>query len=187
MKSYKTLVLLVVSLLAISLVSYGAMATDDQKKPLRRHDMKRIHDRVRLLRMWKCTEYLKLDEETGAKFFPIMNRYDDQRLALNEERVGVLKDIKAELDKETPDDKKLGELIGKAEELRRKMEKLNQDEWNELKKVISIKQQAKLLLFYRDFDRDLYRMVRDRRMIHKPAKPPKSPNAPHRPMSPPMQ
>lgn len=190
MKPSRILVSLVVSLLALSL-SYGAVAMDDQR-PLRQqeikkvqkvkrvHEVKRVHDKVRLMRMWKLTEYLNLDEETGAKLFPILNRYDDQRLALNEERVGQLKEIKAELDKETPDEKKLGQLLTKAEELRLKMEKINQDERNELKKVLSVKQQAKLLLFYRNFDRELYRMMRERKTIHKPTRNPHSPMMPFR-------
>lgn len=190
MKPSRILVLLVVSLLALSL-SYGAVAMDDQR-PLRQqeikkvqkvkrvHEVKRVHDRLRLMRMWKLTEYLNLDEETGAKLFPILNRYDDQRLALNEERVGLLKDIKTELDKETPDEKKLGQLLTKAEELRLKMEKINQDERNELKKVLSVKQQAKLLLFYRNFDRELYRIMRERKTIHKPTRNPHSPMMPFR-------
>ena len=190
MKPSRILVLLVVSLLALSL-SYGAVAMDDQR-PLRQqeikkvqkvkrvHEVKRIHDRLRLMRMWKLTEYLNLDEETSTKLFPIMNRYDDQRLALNEERVGILKDIKTELDKETPDEKKLGEFLAKSEELRLKMEKINQDERNELKKVLSVQQQAKLLLFYRNFDYELYRMMRERKTIHKPTRNPHSPMRPFR-------
>jgi len=179
MKPSKTSVLLIASLLALSL-SYGAVAVDGQSSP-RQQEMKRIHDRVRLLRMWKCIEYLKLDEETSTKLFPIMNRYDDQRLALKEDRMGVWKDVRAELDKETPDEKKLEELVVKAEELRLRMEKLNQEERNELKEVLSIKQQAKLLLFYRNFDRDLYRMIRERKTIHK------SPSMPRRLMRHPEQ
>lgn len=192
MKPSKTLVLLVVSLLALSL-SYGAMALGYQR-PLRQPDIKRVHDRLRLIRMWRLTDYLKLDEETSIKLFPIMNRYDDQRLALNEERVGVLKEIKAELDKETPNEKKLEELIAKAEELRLQMEKLNQDERNELKKVLSVKQQAKLLLFYRDFDRELYHMIRERKVTPRiqrksPNRPirPQPPGEPQRPVGPPIQ
>ncbi len=178
LKPSRTLSLIVVSLLALSF-SYGAMAIDNQQ-PLRHQDAKRIHDRLRLMRMWKLTEYLNLDEETSAKLFPILNRYDDQRLALNEERVGVLKDIKSELDKETPDEKKLGEFLAKSEELRLKMEKINQDERNELKKVLSVKQQAKLLLFYRNFEYELYRMMRERKTIHKPTRNPHSPMMPFR-------
>ncbi len=178
MKSSRILVLLVVSLLALSF-SYGAMATGNQQ-PLRHQDAKRVHDKLRLMRMWKLTEYLNLDEETGAKLFPVLNRYDDQRLALNEERVGMLKDIKEELNKETPDEKKLGEFLAKSEELHLKMEKLNQDEWNELKKVLSVKQQAKMLLFYRSFDRELYRMMRERKIVHKPTSKPHSPLDPYR-------
>lgn len=178
MKPSRILILIVVSLLALSF-SYGAMAMDNQK-PLRHQDAKRVHDRLRLMRMWKLTDYLNLDEETSAKLFPILNRYDDQRLALNEERVGLLKDIKTELDKETPDEKKLGQLLTKAEELRLKMEKLNQDEWNELKKVLSVQQQAKMLLFYRSFDRELYRMMREKKTIHKPTRNPHSPMMPFR-------
>jgi len=53
------------------------------------------------------------------------------------------------------------------EELRLQMEKLNQDERIECKKILSIEQQAKMLLFYRSFDRDLYRMVRDKNKIHR--------------------
>ena len=200
MKSSKTLALLVVSLLALSL-SYGVMATGYQHQPRRikritpvQQKVKRIRpvqQKVRMLRMWKLTEYLKLDEETGAKLFPILNRYDDQRLDLNEDRVVMLKEIKAELDKETPDDKKLGELLAKAEELRLQMEKVNQDERNELKNVLSLEQQAKLLLFYRNFDRDLYRMIRDRKTMQKPPSEPQHPmrpqppSEPQRPMSPP--
>jgi len=178
MKPSRTLSLIVVSLLALSF-SYWAMAMNNQQ-PLRHQDAKRVHDRLRLMRMWKLTEYLNLDEETSAKLFPILNRYDDQRLALNEERVGQLKEIKAELDKETPDEKKLGQLLTKAEELRLKMEKINQDEWNELKKVLSVKQQAKMLLFYRNFDRELYRMMRERKIVHQPSRNSHSPMMPFR-------
>lgn len=178
MKPSKTLALLVVSLFALSL-SYGAVAMDYQKRT-QRHQTKQVHDRLRLVRMWKLTDYLKLDEQTAAKLFPILNRYDDQRLALNEVRVGVMKEIKAELDKETPDEKKLGELLAKAEELRLQMEKLNQSERNELKKVLSVKQQAKLILFNLSFDRDLYRMMRERKTIHQPSRKSPGPMMPFR-------
>jgi hypothetical protein len=59
---------------------------------------------------------------------------------------------------------KTGELkntLAKVEENHRALQGINDEEWAELKKVLTVEQQAKLILFRQEFDREVHKLIAD--------------------------
>jgi len=93
--------------------------------------------------------------------FPIMNRYDkirteaefslrkgmrELRISLKENREGKLKNILDDLEKN-----------------HQTLQRIADEEWAEVKKVLTIEQQAKLVIFKQEFDSDIRKIITEAR------------------------
>ncbi|GAB4486673.1 MAG: hypothetical protein OHK006_14840 [Thermodesulfovibrionales bacterium] len=138
---------------------------EGQDRPLLRGKAENVRERIETLRMWKMTKALELDEKTSAQVFPVMNRYDRKRSDLET----ALRQDMRELRESVRDGRsgKLRPLLDRIEQNHESLEKLNQDEWRELKQVFSVEQQAKYVIFKQEFEQEIRRMIgeaRERRM-----------------------
>ena len=149
--------------LAVALVMTMAVAAAAQPgkaggKPGGRPELvEKVRERVRMMRMWKLTELLQLDETTAAKLFPLLKQWDDKMDPLQKELAGLRKQLKqsAQLD-----DKTIIVLIDKLVAGQQKMHLLHQQRIAELRKVLSPKQQARLIIVMGKVDRAIQRTVR---------------------------
>ena len=94
--------------LVLGSASAGMAQQTNPDRPATREQMENVRKRVEVLKMWKLTKALDLDEKTSARLFPLLNRYDKKRFqlearirddmrdlrgALNEKQEGRLKNI----------------------------------------------------------------------------------------------
>lgn len=119
--------------------------------------MEQVRQRIQTLKMWKLTKALDLDENTASRLFPVMNGYDRQRAALMYDRRRSMEDLRAALKR--GDEKRMGEVIKELESLNHRLERLNDEERAKLGTILTVRQQAKLILFMPGFNRQIKRMI----------------------------
>jgi len=134
---------------------------DAFKRPEGEQKIEKVRERIETLRMWKLTKALDLDEKTSVKVFPLLNRYDRERADLE---IGLRKDMKGL--RESLKDMKAGELkplLERLEQNHKSLQTTNVEEWLELKKILTIEQQAKYIIFKLEFEREMRQVIEDAR------------------------
>jgi len=136
-------------------------------------ERERIRKRIDLIRMWKLTEALSLNQETGAKLFPVLSRYDEQRRDLGKKRRDLLAALKAETGSAKPSEEKATGLLKDWESIQSEEQDVNRREREELKTILTPVQQAQYLVFQLEFAREIRKAITDVRERRGPAGAPK--------------
>lgn len=158
-KVFKIL-LLIILLLGLAANSMAEPAEDFDKPPSK-EQMEKIRKRIETLRMWRLTEALNLDEKSSAQVFPILNRYDKKRYELEESLREGMRDMRESLrDKK---EERLKKILNKLEENHRALQNLKQEEWAELKKMLTVEQQARFIIFLTEFEREVRKLIAEAR------------------------
>lgn len=131
---------------------------------------KKVRERIALIRMWKLTEELDLTDETGAKLFPILRKYDEKWMGLQKERRGLMQQLKKALEDEATSDKEIEGAMERVETNAMAVSDLLRQQCQELKRILSPRQQAKFILFQRQFQREIRRIIAEARQRNVKAK-----------------
>ncbi|MBC8042498.1 MAG: hypothetical protein IAF08_03545 [Rhizobacter sp.] len=115
---------------------------------------KKVIERIKQLRIWKLTERLKLNEDQSVKFFPKYNRYQDD-LAGNLEKLQTQFREMQELSIGSAADADLDRKVQQVLETQRGSSEILQKYTKEFRDVLSARQVAELIVFERDFLRDI--------------------------------
>ena len=118
-------------------------------------------EKLEMLKMWKLIETLDMEEEQAQKFFILMKRQNDGERKLNKERREIEKQLRTLLGKEPVPENEIKKLI-------RNFVK-NQDEarlnrkkfYEESSGILSVEQQAKLILFQSRFNREMFEIMKE--------------------------
>ncbi len=129
-------------------------------------------ERLEILRMWKMMEALNLDKATADKIFEIRRKYVKEQKQIRKALEDDLQKLRYLLreDSAGSDDRQLGLLVGHIREQRQRLHALWSEQYEEVSKVLSVRQQAELTLFLKDFNRDIRSLLRP--------PPPRLPNTP---------
>ncbi|AFM24325.1 hypothetical protein [Desulfomonile tiedjei] len=151
-------VFLLVLLLAIPVQAH-AKEQDFQKR-----DPEKIQERLEFLTMWKMMEALDLDKQTADKIMEIRKKFLSNRKEIQQSLANdfqTLRDIlKSPRGQEDPN--KLSPIIADVREKRKKLEALQDELYNEVSSLLTVRQQAELILFLKDFQKELRQMIRPR-------------------------
>jgi Spy/CpxP family protein refolding chaperone len=128
-------------------------------KPPTAQQQDTVRKRIESMKMWKLTKDLDLDEATSAKLFPIINKYDKKKADIYENLRTRMQEIKTSLDDKKTD--QLKDLIVKVEENRKALQGVTDEEWAEVKRVLTIEQQAKFILSRQEFGRQMRGLIED--------------------------
>lgn len=122
-----------------------------------------LQERIRIMRAWRLTEVLDLDEVTAVQLFEHLDHYDTllqpEQVRLNElgQRLRVL------LEEGSGTDAEVAELVTQITETYLRIEQLNVERVREAGRFLDPRQQATLMLFLPEFDREIRQMVRQAR------------------------
>ena len=153
--------------LAAALIGVPAAMCPAQQQPAGDFDMpppdqmERIEKKIESLRMWKVTQALDLDEKGSAALFPLLNEFNKRRVAAERAMQQNVHGLKKALT-----GKAAGELPGlldEIEKMHRELQKVKDDERAAIKKVLSVEQQAKYVLFQLDFEREIRKLIEEAR------------------------
>jgi len=131
------------------------------------------------MRIWKMTQFLELSTEQSSKFFPIFNEFQGKREKLEEERGEMMRRLGELVESEAEHESEIRRLMSGLVKNRERMVSRQDEFWREAEKVLSLKQQAKLVLFEKHFKREIRGMIEDIKMrrfrqgLYPPAAPPR--------------
>jgi len=172
MKRYMVITMLV-SLMIMSTATYG-FAVPDIDDPPKKERHEKIRERIETLRMWRLTKVLDLDEATASRLFPLLNRYDKKRFWIERDVRKDMNALRRALEGRNMDE--LQEILQRLEDRHNELQRLNDEERAELKKILTPEQQARYVLFQYKFKRDMRRMIEKAKMRSiKPLPPPEPP------------
>jgi hypothetical protein len=117
-----------------------------------------IKKKIRALRAYTLTEELALDEQTAARLFPALSRYDDETDKLLEKRVDVQRRLRRA--DSLRDERAVERLIDEASANQRAFWKLEDKRFEELRKILTPVQTAKLLVVLPAFERRIQNQLR---------------------------
>lgn len=150
----------------------GPEPGEELERHLSKGQMEKAREGIEALRIWRLTKALDLDEKTTAQLFPLLNRFDKRRGEIER----ALSDDMRELRRLVRERREgpLKKVLESVEQRHRALQALNDDERAELKRILSVEQQAKYVLFHQEFSRDIRRIIdeaRDKR-LERPGRPP---------------
>jgi Spy/CpxP family protein refolding chaperone len=143
-------------------------------------EREQVRKRIELIKMWRLTEELNLDEETGSKLFPLLRQYEEKRRELTRKKEELLFALKGQLKSGNPPEDRIKGLLKEWEGIRADEQELNQKEKEDLKGILSLEQQARYLIFQQEFTRAIRRVIADVRE-KRPASSPSRMNIPAKP------
>ncbi len=143
-------------------VCYNDLYTPFAAGPEQKWDRDKVQDRIETLTMWKLIEHLDLDQATADNLLEIHHKFLSQRKSL---RKGLSEDFQAlrkQLsDSSKPEDEKeLARLLLDIREKRKELQGLREQHYDAVSKVLTLRQMAQLVLFSKDFHRELRFLLR---------------------------
>ena len=154
---------IVFTLLAVFILAAVASAQEDEdirNVPLDEG----IHRRVEMFWMWRMTEVLELDEETAARLFPAIQRYERQIRQIQRETADVMLNLRRTTTRgETLPKSQVLEMTGLLFETQRRVASLRQEQLQAVSEVLTDQQFQRFVLAQGDIRRELHRMIRDSR------------------------
>ncbi|MFH0824783.1 MAG: hypothetical protein V2B18_18680 [Pseudomonadota bacterium] len=180
MKELKTAIVTLM-ILALNAVTVIAEPPGENGGSRSLKEAERAREHFDMLVMWRMMEALGLDKATGEQVFAVRRKFHAERNAIVKGLREELQILKNKLQDEASktDEKELSRLIAGVREKRKKLESLQDRQYDEISTVLSVVQQARLLIFMKDFQEEI------RAFIHRPMMPPPPGPPPGMPPPPP--
>lgn len=118
-----------------------------------------IRKKVEAIRIWRLTEELKLDEKTSARLAALLGSVEQKRRDLTRENRETMRELQASLKSGSPDERKLKASLDKLEKNHREMMEIREKEMKGLKEILTVEQQARYVVFQREFIREMRGMM----------------------------
>ncbi len=131
-----------------------------QKEAERLKAEQKIRERIEMLRMWRLLEALDLSTEQSERFLPILNDFQKEQKELEKAKRESLKMLKEEISKEEMDHRKIEKILNDLKENRVLFEKKREKFLFAAKEVLSLEQQARLILFEERFAEHIKDMIK---------------------------
>jgi Spy/CpxP family protein refolding chaperone len=148
-------ILAMLVLLNLALLPLRAAAQPQPETPGR--------DRARAFLVLRIADALKLNEQDALKVGGIIRQSDEHRRALAQERQAIEQRLREALAKQPPDTVALSKLISEGNAIDQKLALVPEDSFRELQKVLTVEQQARLLLFRHELQGEIRRALQGRR------------------------
>jgi hypothetical protein len=130
----------------------------------------KLEERIELLTMWKMMEALNLDKPTAEKIMEIRRKFVNPRKALQveiREEFRTLRELLRENPTKAVDDE-LEKTLGRIRDKRLTIKGLFDEQYTEVSKVLSVRQRAELVLFLKDFHKEIRSILRPSRPVDAP-------------------
>jgi Spy/CpxP family protein refolding chaperone len=141
-------------LLCLTLLPVALSAQPKQEGPWR--------DRARMFLVLRIADALKLNEQDALKVSTVIRQSDEHRRDLVQQRRALEDELRQALAKQPPDTATLTQLINQGNDIDQKLALVPEDSFRELQKVLTVEQQAKLMLFRRELQGEIRRAVQGR-------------------------
>ena len=163
MKKFKFLVVFFFVLI-FSLTAQGVQAQRPPAHPFPEEGKReRLREEIETMKMWKMLEVLNLTDEQSDKFLPAWRELQKAQKDFREKREDLLKSLEGVLGAEKPDEGKIKDILAQLEKERSQFDEVQQRFRQKAQEVLTIEQQAKLLLFEDRFEKRMMEIIRQYR------------------------
>ncbi|MFH1147649.1 MAG: hypothetical protein V1736_08070 [Pseudomonadota bacterium] len=153
-----SVIVLTTLFLAAGLTGYS-FAQPDSGRPARGEKMARVRDKICEMRMEKLRDYLGLDEKTWARLAPLLERYREKKTEMRSALKDAMRELKRFLKEKNETQMKA--ILDKLDQVQRDLHDLNQQEREEMRKILTVEQQAKYVVFQKKFAREIKGKIRE--------------------------
>ena len=147
------------TLMAAALVLITAAAFG-QGQPPARGDAGISPERMEMLKLWRIIDELEIEEEQAAELFPYWSKHQRDKRELVGERLQATRALHHLLMEEGVSDADIEKQIDEIRGIDRRVEEQESEFRDGLEKRLSVRQQARLIVFEQRFRGDLRDMVR---------------------------
>lgn len=123
----------------------------------------RVAERIRIMRAWRLTEVLELDQDTALELFALLDTHDALIRPEEAQLEQNARNLRQLLSAGDGDDEELSELTRAITQGHLRIEQLRVELINDSAGFLDPRQQAALMLFIPDFDREVRSMIRETR------------------------
>jgi len=126
----------------------------------------RLKEEIETMKMWKMLEALNLSQEQSDKFLPAWRELQKAQKTFREKRDNLLRMLEMTLGEEKPKEGKIKDILIQLEKERIFLDEVQQRFREKAKELLTLEQQAKLLLFEDRFEKrmmDIIRQYREKR------------------------
>jgi len=127
-----------------------------------RERIEQIRKRVEMIKMWRLTEELGLDEKTAARLFPLLSKFDKKRMEFQRELFEHRRSIR-QMETDGDEGVDYGALLEKVEKAIAAIQDLEEQQRTELKKILTPEEMLKYMAFEERFRREMQQMMRESR------------------------
>lgn len=165
MRNFKIITLLLAMVFASQAIAQGLV--DDPQPDMPpfgegpHHE--KMRERIETLKVWKLTEQLDLTTEKSQKFFPVYNKFQDDRKVLEEERRQIFRELNRLVDAENPDEPEIKKVLDKLDAFDDRTRTRRAQFRQELKDILTIKQIGQLYVFEVQFRQQMRGIIQDAR------------------------
>ena len=142
-----------------------------QNPPERRN----TRENIRTLMLLRMTQVLDLSEEQAAQLYPMINRLEKEKLAINREMAKLLRDLRFQLREDRADEQEMRGIMDRIKDLRASLRAKDSEVEAFMEERLTLEQQAKFLIFFQDFNQYLREKIleaRKRQQLPPAKKPP---------------
>jgi len=155
-----SLMLLAFFVAGFSVTAFAEPGRFNEEGPAKER-LEKIRKKIEALRIWKLAEALDLDEETSSKLFPVLKKYDRRRAKAQRELRQGMKELKLAL--KAGKEESLTDIIDRLEQSHKALQRINDEERQALKRILTVKQQAQYILFQQRFKREIRKIIAEAR------------------------
>ncbi len=123
----------------------------------------RLRQEIETMRMWKMLEVLNLSQEQSDKFLPAYRELQNRQKDFREKREDLLRALELTLGEEKPDEAKIKDIFGQLEKERLQLEEVQRKFREKAEEILTLEQQAKLMLFEDRFEKKMMEIIRQYR------------------------
>jgi len=123
----------------------------------------RLREEIETMKMWKMLEVLDLSQEQSDKFLPAYRELQNTQKDFREKREDLLKSLELVMGEKEPDESKIKDIFGQLEKERLQLEEAQQRFRTKVQEILTLEQQAKLMLFEDRFEKKMMEIIRQYR------------------------
>jgi hypothetical protein len=135
----------------------------ERGEPLSDEKRAEIREKIETVRIWRLTEALKLDANTSAKLSSLLSSLDQQRREIQRDQTRTLIMLQQSLMSPKIEESRIKIDLDKLELNHRAMQDLKYKEMGGLKRILTIEQQGRYVIFQQEFMREMRGMIRGAR------------------------
>jgi hypothetical protein len=122
-----------------------------------------ISKKIEAVRIWRLTATLKLDSKTSAKLASLLSSLDQQRRAIQHEKFVTMRRLRSSLNSPKLVESLIRTDLDILEKNHQAMQELRNNEMSELKRLLTIEQRGRYVIFQNDFMHEMRVMLHNAR------------------------